>query len=218
MKDFKYYHNMNSLLPFHFGISLLINKQIKPNIIIDIGTQKSFYLTFYQTISEKVFGFEPNIDSYYSIYSDVKHEPDIALYNEAVGTTVGTVEFYACKPDRSFSVADRGAVDVLLNKGWFKEEDFETRFVQQTTLDERFQSEPAKIDLIKADTEWDDLNVIRGGLSVINEHRPLLQLEHVKQNKEKNAELESLLGMIKYVEVTPYFETDQKYFVPKEWL
>ncbi len=132
--------------------------------------------------------------------------------------TWGAVEFYACKPDRAFSVANREAVDRLINhKKLFTEEDFEKRYVQQTTLDERFYSEPAKIDFIKADTEWDDLDVIRGGLSVINDHRPVLQLEHVKQNKEKTANLESLLDMIKYVEVTPYFETDQYYFVPKEY-
>ena len=174
---------------------------ILPDVAIDVGVNIVQYLYFYSTFVNTVIGFEPNKSCYELIKKSLNEKNissnKIVIYPDALTNFNGTGIFYINLKDSCYSVGNYDQVKIHNDNELFNELDWETDTVSYKTLDSfKNQLQGRKLDILKIDTEFNDLDVIEGGHDVIQTHRPIIDLEHIpKDFKNVKSEFDFLFDL-----------------------
>lgn len=168
---------------------------------IDVGAHYGEYSKFLIStgLFSKVVSFEPNPESYLKLLNEVFPTADCeyAAINSALSSKSGMLDLY-CDGDTataSLLKYDQG----YLNQGTLKK-----RPVPVFTLDEYLIGNPVgdRLQLLKIDTQGNDLAVIEGGERAISAHRPIIQTEFIYiplyEGQCSPAELSEALSQLDY--------------------
>jgi len=212
-----------TMLPFHYSIHLLMQQKIIPQHVIDVGVSNHLYILFWASLAKSVTGFEPEESSFREIKGRQIDHPqqftNVEILPWAVGNSDEDISFWADRTQPAYSVAHQEHMDRLREHPGLPHRNhvWEEQQVKQIRLDSLFDNERQTISLIKADTEFHDLDVLLGAQNTIKRHRPVLQVEHILETPDRIVACDELMKELDYRQVIPHFETDQKYFVPGEW-
>jgi len=186
------------LNPSHFDSSLSQwHKWCKNSgIYIDIGAHTGLFtlVAMASNIKNKVLSFEPLTINYFRIISNLRlNNPEFheraKVYNLALSDKNKDVEF---------SIPSSPS---YLPKGGKIETQVQGIRTQAICLDKLNVDTNAKISAIKIDTEGEDLNVLIGGLNLLNKFKPKLIIETRKHNYN---EIIKLLKNIGYQDIYTY--------------
>lgn len=147
----------------------IIKKHLKKSSnCIDIGCHKGEILDILLNEAPlgKHFAFEPIPDFYSALKNKYK---EVKVFPYALGAIEGVTEFNYVKNDPAYS----GLKEREYSK---KDPKIEKLKVQVKKLDEVIPSD-IQIDFIKIDVEGGEYGVLKGGLSLIKKHRPLILFE-----------------------------------------
>lgn len=129
--------------------------------VIDVGANKGDFIEqIVKNAQEcKIFGFEPHPITYKSLFNRFNANDNISLYNVAVGEKPGTLNLY----DYEYSDGSAHASlykEVLLN---LRNTDVVHHHVEVIKLIDLIREQNInKVDLLKIDTEGNELNVLKG--------------------------------------------------------
>ncbi len=177
----------------------LLNLPKENYTIFDIGSNiGTTTLPFAKILSKGiVYSFEPGINNYKRILKNVNLNPDlknIKLFNIGFGEKKGSVRLY--KVD-----INNPGMNRILPKNEQNQYDFENIAIE--TLDDFVnQNSIDKIELIKIDVEGYELNILKGGLKVLETFKPTLFIElddkNLRANDGSAREVISLLAKKNY--------------------
>lgn len=145
---------------------------------IDVGAHYGEYAKFLISTGffSKVVSFEPNPESYQKLLNQVSPTAacEYAAINSALSSKSGTLDLY-CDGDTATASLLRYEPGYL-NRGTINKST-----VPVSTLDEYLISNPVgnSLQLLKIDTQGNDLSVIKGGKRAILTHRPIIQTEFI---------------------------------------
>ena len=143
---------------------------------IDVGAHYGEYAKFLIStgLFSKVVSFEPNPESYLKLLNEVSATADceFTVINSALSSESGILDLY-CDDDTATASLLKYDQDYI-NHGTLKK-----RSVPVSTLDEYLIGNPAgdRLQILKIDTQGNDLAVIKGGERAISAHRPIIQTE-----------------------------------------
>jgi FkbM family methyltransferase len=144
-------------------------KLIDPGwFVVDIGT----HFGYEALLASKLVGedgnvvcFEPGPATYQLALKNLK-KPNIKINNKAVGDFNGTVK-----------MQNRAITASAFNGISKNDADTHLIDVQLVSLDETFKSRNKPINFIKCDVEGFELEVLKGGVQILKEDKPILVLE-----------------------------------------
>lgn len=135
--------------------------------LFDVGANVGNYsrMLFSLHPNASIFSFEPNPATFQNLQSLSQTNPNIRIYNTALGTDVGTNEFYF-RQDNAKSGEATFFKDVWIEVHGFS--DIKNCKVQVNTLD-NFCSENhiSRIDFLKIDTEGYEMKVLQGAENLL---------------------------------------------------
>ena len=165
------------------SLSSLLQRVCKANnanscFAIDVGAHIGEYTQFLSAggFFSKIIAFEPNPESYLKLLDEVYPADNCKLetVNAALSQCPGMLDLYCY---------DNTATASLLNyeSGYLNNGTLNKYAVPVLTLDDYLIHHPVRgrLQLIKIDTQGNDLSVIKGGASTISVHRPIIQTEFI---------------------------------------
>lgn len=187
--------SLSALLP------LISNQYEKHCFAIDVGAHHGEFSKFLlQTgLFQKVLAFEPNFESYYATQSAISSQPNCVfkVINSALSSETGTLTLY-CD-------ADTATASLLqYDPNYSGLGPIKKYSVSVLTLDEYLDTNPdlGRLQCLKIDTQGNDLAVIKGGMSTISAHRPIIQTEFIYiplyEGQCSPAELSEALSQMDY--------------------
>ncbi len=165
------------------GLSQLMEFVCKQNkgdrySAIDVGAHHGEYTKFLTSTGffNHIVSFEPNPESYakllnqFSSTENCKHE----VINSALSYQSGTLDLY-CDDDTATASL------LQYDSNYIGHGQIKTHTVPVVTLDEYLDkhSSLSRLQLLKIDTQGNDLSVIKGGMRTIATHRPIIQTEFI---------------------------------------
>lgn len=145
---------------------------------IDVGAHHGEFSKFLINTNffSKVLAFEPNLDSYSATQNTVFSLPDCVfeVINVALSSESGLLDLYS---DADTATASLLRYDASYqNQGQIKKHS-----VSVISLDEYLDGNLGnfRLQLLKIDTQGNDLAVIKGARQVILRHRPIIQTEFI---------------------------------------
>jgi FkbM family methyltransferase len=167
----------------------------KATVAVDVGANNGWVLMNLSSIVERnkgfVYGFEPYPETYERCMKNLEdsHITNCQLFNRGCGENEGELMMVVEK--QSNSGQNRIVRDEKIS--FSEEKNFK---VVLTTLDKQLGS-VGRIDLIKIDVEGFELNVLKGGVELLEKYRPVIFLEIddklLKANDTSPAEVLSFL-------------------------
>ena len=210
-KDQNYMDKSNSLEHL-FPMNILMNRKSKFRTVIDVGVNTIRYLDFYSQYFDNVIGFEPNKITYDHMVPYIRN--NVRLHNICLSNKSETIDFYSCLIDSGYSTMNVARYNELLAGGQFSKFDFVVSPMDTYTIDD-FANDHDNVDLLKIDAEDEDINILMGAIHLIERDRPVIQMEHVL-NYDNTDLFFDTISRINYIEIHPYFESRNHYFIPKE--
>jgi len=155
-----------SIIPFYY-------LSTRSKVIIDIGANIGYYSLVAATanINSEIYAFEPvdRIVNRFNKQIEINNFKNIKVEKLVVGDTNDKVSFYIPKGN-SMALASS------TKKGWVKET--EEVIIKSITLDNYSKEKKiSKIDLIKMDCEFHELEVLRGMKTILEKDKPLILME-----------------------------------------
>ena len=184
-------------------LNYLLKLDIK--IAFDIGAHEGETLEYFQKIKSinKIYSFEPQIKIYKKLYEKFNSNNKIILNNLALSNNIEDKVFFinALSSTSSFSLLDETSLWLKIKNMILNEKDSikESISLKTSTIDHYVNEHNIdKIDLLKIDTEGHELEVLKGALKTIKEHKVkfiLIELHFSKmyQNYSKK-KIESFLA------------------------
>lgn len=160
-----------------------IGKSIFNSIVLDIGTNIGNHTLFYllENKASKVYCFEPAQTTFNILEKNIKInkiEKKVSLSNVGVGQKRGHAIISNYDPlnigGTSIESNENGEIDIIA--------------IDEITF-------PSKISLVKIDVEGFELNVIKGMIKTLNDHKPYITVEIRDKNFH---EIHSILKSIGY--------------------
>lgn len=145
---------------------------------IDVGAHYGEYTKYLITTGffNHVVSFEPNPESYASLTSQVTSVTNCTYecIHSALSDQSGSLDLYC---DNNTATASLLPYDSSY-KGFGQ---IKKHVVPVVTLDEYLAKNPkvGRLQLIKIDTQGNDLSVLKGGIHSIKTHRPIIQTEFI---------------------------------------
>jgi FkbM family methyltransferase len=159
-------------------LSALSNNSNSVFFAIDVGAHYGEYTKFLMKTGFfcHIVSFEPNPESYLSLLEQVSSTDNCEhqAVNSALSYKSGTLDLYCDGDSATASLLQYDSN--YLGRGQIR-----THTVPVLTLDEYLAKHPSlgRLQLLKIDTQGNDLSVIRGGLETIAMHRPIIQTEFI---------------------------------------
>ncbi len=176
-----------TILFFKLGIKYdfgnILSKLIrKDNVVFDIGANIGQSACRYSKLvgsTGKVFSFEP-VKINFQLLNKMKNVlrlKNVTTFNIAIGENSGTECIYIpIMKNSNIEVGTRASLRYSENE--YKNAGFRRENVKSKTIDElMMELNLDRLDVIKSDTEGNELNVLRGGCNEINKYKPILILE-----------------------------------------
>jgi FkbM family methyltransferase len=195
----------------YFSTFLFYAYAIIPETIIDVGVYEFAFIDRYKDLADTVIGFEPNKTRFEKIdkdglsdtsFSSGMYNFSMVVNNIAISNKTGKHTFYEDLTNQGCSTL---VGDILPG-----EHEVITYEVECDTLDNFFADYEKKINYIKIDTEWNDINVLYGGETIINKHRPIIQVHHYVP------EMDEFFVKHNYKRIIPPPHIYKYYWVPAE--
>ncbi|WP_081336083.1 FkbM family methyltransferase [Burkholderia vietnamiensis] len=148
--------------------------------------------------SGAVFAFEPQRHVFQVLCANlvINHCLNVHANQCAIGDTDGTIDFPAIDPRNQNNF---GATSVYSKNTGF----------ERIPLKRLDSIDFCRVDFLKADVEGFEINVLRGGLKVIEKYRPILHLEYLNHytgdESQRYLELLSPLGYRLWYYITPLY-------------
>lgn len=168
---------------------------------IDIGAHVGEYTKFLMSTGffSHVISFEPNPETYLALTDNIssKDNCEHQAVNVALSCKSGTLALYLDEDDATASL-------LPYDSNYTGRGQIRTYTVPVVTLDDYLAKHPVpgKLQLLKIDTQGNDLSVIKGCLQTIAEHRPIIQTEFIYtpmyQGQCSPAELSEELNLLGY--------------------
>jgi FkbM family methyltransferase len=152
---------------------------------IDVGANCGFYSLFASNFFENVYSFEPTPDTFIRLKNNIVLSKlrNITIYNEALGGECKYVVLRINEYNAGGNSIDEKALSY----------DGKTRLkIRQNKLDNFIDIFNTRIDFIKIDVEGFEMQVLQGGLVLINKYLPDLFLE-ISGSPEKVRKILSIL-------------------------
>lgn len=132
-------------------------------VVYDIGSNIGYHTTAFASRAKKVYGFEPNPRNYSLLARNTEMFNNIQLMNCAVGSKFGMIKCSDYNPNvpGNYGNMKVGVTDATIT-------------VPMVTIDDLDLEKP---DLIKIDVEGSEIDVIKGCIKTIEEHKPLIYYE-----------------------------------------
>jgi FkbM family methyltransferase len=166
--------------------------------MIDIGSNWGHH-TFMAAILKKAFvvAFEPNIDAFNDLSKIIKKlnlEKSVIAHNVGLGNKNGELSLI----QRTFesglaSVDDAFHTQLFTNKHWivklFDKLTLKENIIKKikiNVLDDYFNENTRRVDLIKLDCEGAELNVLKGANKLLSRDRPVVVFEIITNESSSN--------------------------------
>lgn len=196
----------------YFSTYLFYAYGVMADTIVDVGVYDYSFVERYKDQCNRVVGFEPSKNQFNNIEETAKrtgsyiekgvYKNQIQVNNIAVSNEKCHKTFYQNLNNDGCSSLIR---DMLPPQHQYEEYE-----VDCDTLDNVFLDYEHKIDYIKIDTEWNDINVLYGAKEIIKKHRPIIQVHHYVP------EMDDFFIEQKYKRITPPSYVYKFYWVPEE--
>ncbi len=182
-----YLRLFKTILFFKLGIkydsgNVLSKLIIKGDIVFDIGANIGQSACRYSKLvgsTGKVFSFEP-VKTNFQLLNNMKRIlrlKYLTTFNVAIGENSGIKCIYI-PIMKNFKIEVGTRASLRYSENEYKNATFRRENVKVKTIDELMNElDLNKIDVIKSDTEGNELNVLRGGFNAINRYKPILILE-----------------------------------------
>lgn len=175
----------------------VIREYFTPSSILDVGANTGW---FYNLATQQF------PDAYYYLIEanplceDVLKSLNVDYYIGPISDSIKTVAFYTSKSDPLTT----GASIYKENTSHFSDDNLITNYYQTTLLDSLLNDK--YFDLIKMDVQGSELDIIRGGLSIIkNAKGLLLELSCLPYNEGAPLEQE----IIAYLQTIGFYEEEE---------
>jgi len=180
------------------------------DIVFDVGAAMGSFCWILQSKSQQIYAFEPG-RVHYNALSRAALGTNVQVIRAAVGSVVGEVELITPSSDAN----DRYCASVSKDNPVIQQSTALVDVVEQLTLDhfaDEHVSAGRSVDFIKIDIEGYELEALRGGITTISTHLPLILIEiEARHNANYIAAFEFLfdLGYLAYT-------FDGKIFIPHD--
>jgi len=170
-------------LEIKYDFGNILSKLIrKGDVVFDIGANIGQSACRYSKLvgsTGKVFSFEP-VKANFQLLNKMKsilRLKNVTTFNVAIGDISGTESIYIPIMKKSnIEVGTRASLRYAENE--FKNAVCRRENVKSKTIDELISElNLDRLDVIKSDTEGNELNVLKGGAKAISKYRPILILE-----------------------------------------
>ncbi len=151
----------------------LLRSVARPAVFFDVGTNYGLHSALFLSQGIRTVSFEPNPDCtafFANVCERNGWRPDVQQL--ALGDRQGSVSL--CFPERE---AWLGTVVPSVKKGLEGRADLKTIDVEMTTLDAFTERTHLRPDIIKIDTEGNEIHVLRGAMRTILKCRPTILFE-----------------------------------------
>jgi FkbM family methyltransferase len=204
--------NKSNSLEHLFPLHLLMKRKSEFRTVIDVGVNKIRYLEFYSQYFDNVIGVEPNPITYSEMSNWLPS--NVRLDGICLSNISNVTTFYGCMLDSGYSTMIRDRYNQLIEDGEFSKDDFIEYHIPTDKIDNIYKNENS-VDLIKIDAEYEDINIFLGAIDLVNRNRPIIQIEHIEHHINTDVFFDTIKE-INYVEIKPYFESRNYFFIPKE--
>lgn len=167
----------------------------KFSTFIDVGANIGNHSLFFSKISNKVFSYEPNPNSYELLKFNTRNAPNISIYNIGISNR-NEKQFLN---ESNFNIGDSAIVSSIAKQDIDKA-GLTIHEIESFRLDDLQDFSNEEISMIKIDVEGHELEVMAGAKNLIHKNRPLLIFEHnIEISKEKTLKINNFLKQIDYV-------------------
>jgi FkbM family methyltransferase len=145
---------------------------------IDVGAHYGEFARFLLSTGffNRVVSFEPNPESYLKLLNEVSRTAvcDYEAINSALSSKSGALDLFCDEDTATASL-------LKYDTGYLNQGAINKHTVPVFTLDEYLIDNPVdgKLQLLKIDTQGNDLSVIKGGAQTISSHRPIIHTEFI---------------------------------------
>ena len=188
---------------------LLISELVEPgSCLVDVGANYGIYTRFFSEYAGregKVISLEPIDKTFDCLSSNVKklRLSNVSLHKLALSDRAG--ESFMEIPDYQQggeNMYEARIVDVpqdIVDKRTVK--------INTSTLDNLLKDEKV-VDFIKIDVEGHELNVLKGGLEVLEKFKPMMLLEINGGINKQNENAQSILSLLHTLDYQPFIRKD----------
>lgn len=207
----------------HVIAAYILQYYAKPcDVMIDVGVNIAQYMMFNSYIFKLVIGFEPvNFNEINAIFEKRKMiiENEVKIYNYLLHSTSGRRKFYTCLSNSNYSTGDLNHILELKERDEYKDDVWSIEDRMYVTIDSLDLIPSDRIlSVIKVDAEGLDVDILYGAQKTIDQHRPLIQLEHIV---DRNGIMETAVNfMEKYKYEICHLgdiSEDNYFLTPQEW-
>jgi len=162
---------------------------------IDVGANIGNHSLFFSNISNKVFSYEPNPNTYELLKFNTRNIQNINIYNIGISNR-NEKQFLN---ESNHNIGDSTIVSSIVKEDIDKV-GLPVHEIKCFRLDDLQDFSNEEISMIKIDVEGHELEVMDGARNLIMKNRPLLIFEHnIEISKEKTLEINNFLEQIEYV-------------------
>ena len=181
----------------YLGLYFLDYFKLEKEQCIDVGGLKGLFSSIYARHFKSVHTFEPNpyANAICKMNFDRQELPNVTLHKVALYDEQKEVNFYMKFFDEHFnSITGQSntEIEVIQEDGLFTQ----VIKVKTSCLDD-FNFSPS---FLKIDAEGANLNIIKGGIKTIKDHKPFIQVEN-DAIRENNPLVEKILLEIGYEKI-----------------
>ncbi|MCP9440071.1 MAG: FkbM family methyltransferase [Nitrospira sp.] len=153
-------------VPHELGTEKLLRRVLgEGGVFVDVGANVGYFTKVASELvgtSGKVLAFEPMPAALRLLRMNTAGLANVTVFPLALSDTSGTATFYVRKKGDTSSLSPDSEASPVS--------------VTVSTLDERLVDQP-RIDLIKIDVEGSELDVLRGGQTILRRYRPIIYFE-----------------------------------------
>jgi len=163
---------------FEEGLSTIVMRHVKPGqTFFDVGTHFGYYTMLASRIvgqEGQVHGFEPTMETYKVVHSNVGLKNNVILNNLAAWSVETTLKFidYGTQWSAFNSLYGAKLEESMAEKMSPKEYD-----VKAMSIDKYIEKSGARPDFIKIDAENAEYDILKGMVNTLRDIRPTVTLE-----------------------------------------
>lgn len=158
-------------------IKFLTKKKIVNGVAIDIGANIGNHSIYFSQFYNDVYAFEPNPKIYKALLINTEDHKNVYPFNLGLGNKQG--QGYITISNRQ----NLGSAQINMSKS---EKETSSQPINITQLDNFWGKIDKEIGLIKIDVEGMELKVLKGGINIIRNYKPVIIFEQHKDDFKNN--------------------------------
>ena len=165
----------------------------KPNLALDLGANIGNHtVNLFSDLFNEVHCYEPNEKIYNLLKINCDELSNVKIKNYGISDVNKTAILEHFHTNLGASrVREKTSINIEMDKKNFTK-------IELKKLDDIYQNETKKIDLIKLDIEGYELKALKGGERIIKDHLPIIIFEENNINIEGRSEVISYLKDLNY--------------------